>query len=218
MCFLLISIIPQSKLDKTILSSSRTFSCTSSSEICRDKASRLKKQKYDRIMEKKMTTPTDLLCRGSLDNLRNFFNYCWAVRFADKPDGSYLSRHFRNPFTRKGYRYDYLAGVMPKATRHWPKEPPAIGPHTRHIPTTEGSLTSQIRQVDRIAVIPDIIRRIMNHPGGHPPSYRGLIIIPLISTTETLKLDHLTLGLAGRIWNQPPPLLKIWRDYQKVLT
>ncbi|POW12263.1 hypothetical protein PSTT_04550 [Puccinia striiformis] len=30
-----------------------------------------KKQKYDRIMEKKMTTPTEFLCRGSLKNSRS---------------------------------------------------------------------------------------------------------------------------------------------------
>ncbi|TPX47825.1 hypothetical protein SeLEV6574_g02428 [Synchytrium endobioticum] len=50
-----------------------------------------KKQKYDRIMEKKMTTPTEVLCR-----------------FDDKPDYSYLRKLFRDLFIREGYHYDYV--------------------------------------------------------------------------------------------------------------
>ncbi|KAF8595048.1 kinase-like protein [Ceratobasidium sp. AG-I] len=67
-----------------------------------------KKQKYDRIMEKKMTTPTDLLCRGFPNEFGIFLNYCRALRFDDKPDYSYLRKLFRDLFVRKGYQYDYV--------------------------------------------------------------------------------------------------------------
>src|ERR1700760_217309 len=67
-----------------------------------------KKQKYDRIMEKKMTTPTDLLCRGFPNEFGIFLNYTRALRFDDKPDYSYLRKLFRDLFTREGYQYDYV--------------------------------------------------------------------------------------------------------------
>lgn len=67
-----------------------------------------KKQKYDRIMEKKMTTPTDSLCRGFPAEFGIFLNYCRALRFDDKPDYSYLRKLFRDLFVREGFQYDYV--------------------------------------------------------------------------------------------------------------
>lgn len=67
-----------------------------------------KKQKYDRIMEKKMTTPTDILCRGFPTEFGIFLNYTRALRFDDKPDYSYLRKLFRDLFVREGYQYDYV--------------------------------------------------------------------------------------------------------------
>jgi casein kinase I family protein HRR25 len=67
-----------------------------------------KKQKYDRIMEKKMTTPTDLLCRGFPNEFGIFLNYTRALRFDDKPDYSYLRKLFRDLFVREGCQYDYV--------------------------------------------------------------------------------------------------------------
>ena len=67
-----------------------------------------KKQKYDRIMEKKMTTPTDMLCRGFPNEFGIFLNYTRALRFDDKPDYSYLRKLFRDLFVREGFQYDYV--------------------------------------------------------------------------------------------------------------
>ncbi|KAF8595057.1 kinase-like protein [Ceratobasidium sp. AG-I] len=67
-----------------------------------------KKQKYNRIMEKKMTTPADLLCRGFPNEFGIFLNYCRALRFDDKPDYSYLRKLFHDLFVREGYQYDYV--------------------------------------------------------------------------------------------------------------
>ena len=47
-----------------------------------------KKQKYDRIIEKKMTTPTDLLYRGFPNEFGILLNYTRAFHFDDKPDYS----------------------------------------------------------------------------------------------------------------------------------
>ncbi|ORY32973.1 kinase-like protein [Neocallimastix californiae] len=67
-----------------------------------------KKQKYDRIMEKKMTTPTEILCRGFPNEFAIYLNYTRSLRFDDKPDYAYLRKLFRDLFVRKGYYYDYV--------------------------------------------------------------------------------------------------------------
>ncbi|POV95188.1 hypothetical protein PSHT_15795 [Puccinia striiformis] len=67
-----------------------------------------KKQKYDRIMEKKMTTPTEFLCRGFPKEFSIYLNYSRSLRFDDKPDYGYLRKLFRDLFVREGYTYDYV--------------------------------------------------------------------------------------------------------------
>ncbi|ODM18989.1 Casein kinase I [Aspergillus cristatus] len=67
-----------------------------------------KKQKYDRIMEKKMTTPTEVLCRGFPNEFAIYLNYTRSLRFDDKPDYSYLRKIFRDLFVRESFQYDYV--------------------------------------------------------------------------------------------------------------
>ncbi|KNZ61899.1 uncharacterized protein VP01_1340g2 [Puccinia sorghi] len=67
-----------------------------------------KKQKYDRIMEKKMTTPTEFLCRGFPKEFAIYLNYSRSLRFDDKPDYAYLRKLFRDLFVREGFTYDYV--------------------------------------------------------------------------------------------------------------
>ncbi|KAJ3410411.1 serine/threonine protein kinase [Chytridiales sp. JEL 0842] len=67
-----------------------------------------KKQKYDRIMERKMTTPSDVLCRSFPNEFVVYLNYTRSLRFDDKPDYSYLRKLFRDLFIREGYHYDYV--------------------------------------------------------------------------------------------------------------
>src|SRR6202161_30947 len=67
-----------------------------------------KKQKYDRIMEKKMTTSTEVLCRGFPNEFAIFLNYTRSLRFDDKPDYAYLRKLFRDLFVRESFQYDYV--------------------------------------------------------------------------------------------------------------
>ncbi|KAK3028137.1 hypothetical protein RJ639_038998 [Escallonia herrerae] len=67
-----------------------------------------KKQKYDKISEKKMLTPIEVLCRSFPTEFASFFHYCRSLRFEDKPDYSYLKRLFRDLFIREGYQFDYV--------------------------------------------------------------------------------------------------------------
>lgn len=94
-----------------------------------------KRQKYERISEKKMSTPIEVLCKGYPcesgcdDNVKTgslfllsppltfscspaefstYLNLCRSLRFDDKPDYSYLRQLFRNLFHRQGFSYDYV--------------------------------------------------------------------------------------------------------------
>ncbi|GMH13214.1 hypothetical protein Nepgr_015055 [Nepenthes gracilis] len=67
-----------------------------------------KKQKYDKISEKKMLTPIEVLCRSFPTEFTSYFHYCRSLRFEDKPDYSYLKRLFRDLFIREGYQFDYI--------------------------------------------------------------------------------------------------------------
>ncbi|XP_047963452.1 casein kinase I-like [Salvia hispanica] len=67
-----------------------------------------KKQKYDRISEKKVQTPIESLCRGYPTEFASYFHYCRSLRFEDKPDYGYLKRIFRDLFIREGFQFDYV--------------------------------------------------------------------------------------------------------------
>jgi serine/threonine protein kinase len=67
-----------------------------------------KRQKYERISEKKMATSVDELCRGFPVEFSNYLGYCRSLRFDDRPDYQYLRQLFRNLFHRQGFTYDYM--------------------------------------------------------------------------------------------------------------
>jgi hypothetical protein len=61
-----------------------------------------KRQKYEKISEKKMSTPIEVLTKGYPIEFTTYFQYCRALRFDDKPDYSYMRKVFRDLFTREG--------------------------------------------------------------------------------------------------------------------
>ena len=67
-----------------------------------------KKQKYEKISDKKMSTPVEVLCKGYPNEFATYLNYCRSLRFEDKPDYSYLGELFRGLFHKLGYTYDYI--------------------------------------------------------------------------------------------------------------
>ncbi|KAL8153423.1 hypothetical protein V2J09_011183 [Rumex salicifolius] len=67
-----------------------------------------KKQKYEKISEKKVSTSIEALCRGYPTEFASYFHYCRALRFDDKPDYAYLKRIFRDLFIREGFQFDYV--------------------------------------------------------------------------------------------------------------
>ncbi|GAA0173599.1 non-receptor serine/threonine protein kinase [Lithospermum erythrorhizon] len=67
-----------------------------------------KKQKYDKISEKKVSTSIEALCRSYPAEFASYFHYCRSLRFEDKPDYAYLKRIFRDLFIREGFQFDYV--------------------------------------------------------------------------------------------------------------
>jgi len=65
-----------------------------------------KKQKYQRILERKQSTHPDQLCRGYPSEFRDYFAHCLSLGFEDRPDYRYLKRIFRDLFERQSFEDD----------------------------------------------------------------------------------------------------------------
>lgn len=65
-----------------------------------------KKQKYNRIMERKQATHPEQLCRGYPSEFKDFFAHCSSLGFEDRPDYRYLKRIFKDLFERQGFEDD----------------------------------------------------------------------------------------------------------------
>ena len=67
-----------------------------------------KKDKYERIMEKKLSTSIEVLCKGFPSEFATFLTYCRNLRFDEKPDYTYCRNLFKELFVREGYELDYI--------------------------------------------------------------------------------------------------------------
>lgn len=67
-----------------------------------------KRDKYNKISEKKMSTPIEVLCCDFPAEFAKMMNYCRSLRFEDKPDYSYLRRNFRDLFYRNQFHPDFI--------------------------------------------------------------------------------------------------------------
>ena len=64
-----------------------------------------KREKYDKISDKKYSTPIEVLCKGFPSEFATYLNYCRSLRFDEKPDYAYCRKLFRDLFVREGYIY-----------------------------------------------------------------------------------------------------------------
>ncbi len=58
-----------------------------------------KKEKYEKIMEKKMATPIETLCKHFPSEFITYLGYCRGLRFEDRPDYAYLRRLMKGKYT-----------------------------------------------------------------------------------------------------------------------
>jgi uncharacterized protein YukJ len=67
-----------------------------------------KKEKYEKIKDKKQNTSIEDLCKGFPEEFVKYLNYCRSLNFEDKPCISDLRRLFKNLMKKKEYEYDYM--------------------------------------------------------------------------------------------------------------
>jgi len=60
-----------------------------------------KHDKYQQIMEKKISISVDVLCKGFPKEFGTFFDYCRGLRFEDKPDYNYVRLLFKDAQSRE---------------------------------------------------------------------------------------------------------------------
>ncbi|XP_023216135.1 casein kinase I-like [Centruroides sculpturatus] len=69
-------------------------------------AAATKKQTYEKITERKMSIPVEVLCDGFPAEFATYLNYCRGLRFDETPDYTYLRQLFSNLFRTLNYQYD----------------------------------------------------------------------------------------------------------------
>jgi hypothetical protein len=75
---------------------------------------RTKKEKYEKIKDKKLSTQIDQLCKNLPEEIGNYLDYCRSMKFEEKPDIGYLRKLFKDLFYKSGYEYDYVFDWMVK--------------------------------------------------------------------------------------------------------
>jgi len=67
-----------------------------------------KREKYEKIMEKKVHTPIEILCKGAPHEFIVYMNYCRRLRFEERPDYVYLRQLFQDLFVRESFLHDNI--------------------------------------------------------------------------------------------------------------
>lgn len=67
-----------------------------------------KKQKYQKISDRKVSTPINELCRNYPPEFATYLRYCRSLRFDDRPDYAYLRGLFRDLYLREGFADDSI--------------------------------------------------------------------------------------------------------------
>ena len=66
-----------------------------------------KKEKYDRILERKNDVPIEVLCKSLPPEFTTYMYYCRTLQFEDKPDYSQLRKQFLDAFYKNHYDRDF---------------------------------------------------------------------------------------------------------------
>lgn len=90
-----------------------------------------KKQKYEKISEKKMSTPVDVLCASYPAEFGLYLRYCQQLRFDDAPDYAYLKQLFRILFRSQNFTNDYVYDWMTGGKQQRPASTTAGGAEKR---------------------------------------------------------------------------------------
>jgi len=66
------------------------------------------KEKYEKIMEKKISTPIEVLCKGFPEEIQIFIHYTRDLRFDDRPDYSFLKKLLKTIIDREKFEIDSI--------------------------------------------------------------------------------------------------------------
>ena len=66
------------------------------------------KTKYKMIMEKKLATPAEVLCKGYPTELAAFINYARNMKFEEKPDYAYLKNLIKSAMKTSNLEMDFV--------------------------------------------------------------------------------------------------------------
>ncbi|KAH8062812.1 protein kinase [Aureococcus anophagefferens] len=127
-----------------------------------------KKLKYERIMDRKMSTSTESLCKGFPAEFRSYFEYCRSLRFEDRPDYAYLKRLFKELFYRKGFQYD---NMYDWTVQNMQQERSRLGP--KRAGPGDATDPRSARRASTGASNPNYDRARAGAPGAAPPSGSG---------------------------------------------
>ena len=72
------------------------------------------------ILDIKLNTSVEELCRGLPPEFITYVNYCRNLKFEDKPDYTYLKKIFKERFVKEGFQFDYVYDwiLVPMSTRN----------------------------------------------------------------------------------------------------
>ncbi|KAF4644422.1 putative casein kinase I [Toxoplasma gondii] len=106
-----------------------------------------KQEKYHKIMEKKMSTPVEVLCKGYPSEFATYLHYCRSLRFEDRPDYAYLKRLFRDLYIKEGYddsdrEFDWTVKLSSRSLG-----PPSS--RAQHVLLSQDTRTRGKRETDR---------------------------------------------------------------------
>jgi casein kinase 1 len=66
-----------------------------------------KKEKYQKIMERKIAATPDEICKTHPEEFIVYFQYCRDLQFEEKPDYNYIRSLFKSIVEKYNYEYDF---------------------------------------------------------------------------------------------------------------
>lgn len=124
-----------------------------------------KKQKYDKICEKKLSTPIEVLCKSHPVEFASYFHYCHSLTFDQRPDYGFLKRLFQDLFTREGYESDYIFDWT--ILKYQQTQRTKTHPQSSDVQPFSGTRNSQAMTADKLKGIKDASYsgEVMEHRG-----------------------------------------------------
>ena len=119
-------------------------------------------QKYRRILESKLQTPVEILCKGFPLEFIQYFYYVRKLQFTETPDYTFLRTMMRKCFERLNYVYDYQydwIGMKTEVTFTPKKEILVTRPNKKGNKHNAFTTRQDQRNFDVIIPKDDIIRR-----------------------------------------------------------